>query len=66
MVLVSAQIEDFKDLLYTAVDKKKALAEKIDANCEQISRLGADKHIPIVRLFGALIANSVVLAEICP
>lgn len=39
------QIEDFKDLLYIAVDKKKSLAEKVDAPWEKISRLGADKHI---------------------
>ena len=39
------QIEDFKDLLYIAVDKKKSLAEKVDAPWEEISRLGADKHI---------------------
>jgi len=42
---IRAQIEDFKDLLYMVVDKKKSLAEKIDAHWEKISRLGQDKHI---------------------
>jgi hypothetical protein len=42
---IRAQIEDFKDLLYTVVDKKKSLAEKVDAPWEKISRLGQDKHI---------------------
>ena len=39
------QLEDFKDLLYFAVDKKKSLAEKVDAPWEKISHMGADKHI---------------------
>jgi hypothetical protein len=39
------QLEDFKDLLYIAVDKKKSLAEKVDAPWEEISHMGADKHI---------------------
>ena len=42
---IRAQIEDFKDLLYVAVDKKKSLAEKVDAPWEEISGLGLDKHI---------------------
>ena len=42
---IRAQLEDFKDLLYIAVDKKKTLAEKVDAPWEKISRLGQDKHI---------------------
>jgi len=39
------QLDDFKDLLYVAVDKKKSLAEKVDAPWEKISRLGADKQV---------------------
>ncbi len=39
------QLEDFKDMLYIAVDKKKSLTEKVDAPWGKISRLGADKHI---------------------
>jgi hypothetical protein len=42
---IKIQIEDFKDLLYIVVDKKKSLAEKVDAPWEKISRLGGDKHI---------------------
>ncbi len=42
---IRMQIEDFKELLYIAVDKKKSLAEKVDAHWEKISRLGQDKHI---------------------
>ena len=42
---IRMQIEDFKDLLYIVVDKKKTLAEKVDAPWEKISRLGLDKHI---------------------
>ena len=42
---IRLQIEDFKDLLYIAVDKKKSLAEKVDAPWEEISGLGNDKHI---------------------
>jgi hypothetical protein len=39
------QLEDFKDLLYITVDKEKSLAEKVDAPWEEISHMGADKHI---------------------
>jgi hypothetical protein len=42
---VRAQIEDFKDLLYVTVDKKKSIAQKVDAHWEEISGLGLDKHI---------------------
>jgi hypothetical protein len=42
---IRMQIEDFKDLLHVAVDKKKSLAEKVDASWEKISGLGQDKHI---------------------
>ena len=39
------QLEDFKALLRVAVDKKKSLAEKVDARWEDISHLGQDKQI---------------------
>jgi hypothetical protein len=39
------QFEDFQELLYTAVDSKKTLAQKVDAPWEKIKGLGGDKHI---------------------
>ncbi len=42
---IRMQIEDFKELLHITVDKKKSLAEKVDAHWEKISRLGQDKQI---------------------
>ncbi len=41
----SNQLEDFKFLLYKAVDDSKSLAEKVDAPWEKISGMGGDKHI---------------------
>ena len=34
---IQTQIEDFKNLLHCAVDKKKSLAERVDAPWEKIS-----------------------------
>ena len=42
---IRTQIGDFKTLLHVAVDKKKSLAEKVDAPWEKISGLGQDKHL---------------------
>ena len=42
---IQTQIRDFKNLLHCAVDKKKSLAEKVDAPWEKISGLGQDKNI---------------------
>ena len=42
---IMMQLEDFKALLRVAVDKKKSLAEKVDARWEDISRLGQGKQI---------------------
>ncbi len=42
---IRTQIADFKTLLRVAVDKKKSLAEKVDAPWEKISGLGQDKQI---------------------
>ena len=42
---VRTQIEDFKSLLRVVVDKKKSLAEKVNAPWEKISGLGQDKQI---------------------
>ncbi len=42
---IKAQFEDFKELLYVVVDKKRTLAEKVDANWGVISGLGSDEHI---------------------
>ena len=42
---IRTQLEDFKALLRVAVDKKKSLAEKVDARWETISRLGQDKQV---------------------
>ena len=39
------QIDDFKYLLRVAVDKKKSLAEKVNAPWEKIGGLGQDKEI---------------------
>ena len=39
------QIEDFKDLLHVAVDKKKSLAQKVDAPWIKIKGLGDDKQV---------------------
>ncbi|MGD0159634.1 MAG: hypothetical protein ABSB89_04990 [Candidatus Bathyarchaeia archaeon] len=39
------QFEDFKELLAVTVDRKKSLAQKVDAQWEQIRGLGRDKHI---------------------
>ena len=42
---IRVQIEDFKNLLYIAVDKKKSLAQKVDANWGKIKGLGDDKQL---------------------
>jgi hypothetical protein len=42
---IRTQITDFKNLLHVTVDKKKSLAEKVDAPWEKISGLGQDKQI---------------------
>jgi hypothetical protein len=39
------QIEDFKELLHVVVEKKKSLAQKIDAPWDTIKGLGGDEHI---------------------
>lgn len=40
------QIKDFKNLLRTAVDDRKSLAQKIDAPWERIGGIGQDKILP--------------------
>jgi len=40
------QIKDFKNLLRTAVDDRKSLAQKIDAPWEKIGGIGQDKILP--------------------
>jgi len=40
------QIGDFKNLLRTAVDDRKTLAEKVDARWERIGGVGEDKLVP--------------------
>jgi hypothetical protein len=42
---IRLQLEDFKILLRVAVDKKRSLAEKVDAPWEKIKGLGDDKQI---------------------
>ena len=42
---IRLQINDFKYLLRAVVDKKKSLAEKVNAPWEKISGLGQDKPI---------------------
>jgi hypothetical protein len=42
---IIVQIADFKNLLYTVVDKKKSLAQKVDANWGKIKGLGDDKQL---------------------
>jgi hypothetical protein len=42
---VRAQIEDFKGLLKAIVDKKKTIAQKVDANWAKIKGLGEDKQL---------------------
>jgi hypothetical protein len=41
------QISDFKNLLRTAVDERKSLAQKIDAKWERIGGIGQDKQLPM-------------------
>lgn len=42
---VRYQFEDFKELLYVAVDPEKTLAQKVDAPWDRIKGLGQDRHI---------------------
>jgi hypothetical protein len=42
---IRSQLDDFKELLYTVVDKTKTLAEKVDAPWQDIKGLGGDRHI---------------------
>jgi hypothetical protein len=42
---IRAQVDDFKELLHVAVDRKKTLPEKVDAPWDQIKGLGRDRHI---------------------
>lgn len=42
---IRVQIEDFKNLLYITVDKKKSLAQKVEANWGKIKGLGDDKQL---------------------
>lgn len=42
---IRKQFEDFKDLLYVLIDKKKSLAQKVDAQWGEITHLGGDRHI---------------------
>lgn len=42
---IGLHVEDFKTLLHVAVDKKKSLAEKVNAPWEKISGLGQDKQL---------------------
>jgi hypothetical protein len=42
---IRVQIDDFKYLLRVAVDKKRSLAEKVNAPWEKINGLGQDKEI---------------------
>lgn len=42
---IRVQIEDFKNLLYIVVDKKKSLAQKVEANWGKIKGLGDDKQL---------------------
>lgn len=39
------KLDEFKDLLYVVVDKNKSIAQKVDANWEEISGMGDDRHI---------------------
>lgn len=41
----SISLETFKELLYTVVDPKISLAEKVDAPWENIKGMGLDKHL---------------------
>jgi hypothetical protein len=40
------QIKDFKNLLRTAVDERKSLAQKVDVPWEKIGGIGQDKTLP--------------------
>ncbi len=42
---ITAQLEDFKELLHIVVDKEKSIAEKVDAPWQEIKKLGGDSHI---------------------
>ena len=39
------KIDEFKDLLYVVVDKNKSIPQKVDANWEEISGIGDNRHI---------------------
>jgi len=42
---IRSRLDVFKELLYVVVDKKKSLAEKVDAPWKEIAGLGGDSHI---------------------
>lgn len=42
---IRSQFEDFKALLYVVTDQKKSIAEKVDAQWDEIKHLGGDRHI---------------------
>jgi len=42
---IRSHFDTFKELLYVVVDKEKSLAEKVDAQWNEVKGLGGDRHI---------------------
>lgn len=55
------QIGDLKNLLRTAVDERKSLAQKVDANWERIGGIGPDKALAIKIIYCFNYGNKTVL-----
>ncbi len=55
------QISDFKNLLRTAVDDRKPLAQKVDAKWERIGGIGQDKALAMEIIYSFNYENKTVL-----
>jgi hypothetical protein len=55
------QIKDFKNLLRTAVDSRRSLAQKVDATWEKIGGLGQDKQLAKKIIYCLNFENGTVL-----
>ena len=55
------QINDFKRLLYIAVDERKTLAQKIDTKWEKIGDIGQNKNLSIEIIYSFNYENKTVL-----
>lgn len=55
------QISDFKNLIRTAVDERKSLAQKVDAKWERIGGIGQDKALAMEIIYCFNFENKAVL-----